>query len=591
MISAGHHDRQTRVLARLCSPLLILAATIVVLGCLLLLPLTVPIGAFYWDLFIYFDAANRIFSGQIPGVDFFTPVGPLGYWLFAAVDAIFPRGQPLLLVQWSTLIVTGPLIALVVADVDKRSRGTALALLLPFLVFQILPINVTEYYYFPSVDGFGIYNRQIAEILYVLCAALLFVTARRTLFLTVTGTMLALFLIKITGFIGGGLICVVALSARRVDIKLSLLVAAIFLAVLAVLQLWLGIITAYLDDILALLFLNEGDLLQRFLQAASIHFRVFGPLCLLILALFVMDFRGLGRRAKAVSQTPNATSLAGLADQPLIWVAATAFAALFVEAQNTGGQGFIFVWPALLMTWQRRGTLNAARTALLATLIAASTLPYLTEVVARGARAFIGQIKYERLANTHLGTLGAVTQRPEIMQHARVMKAIYTTDPKTYEAIAKAGELPSYTLYNEPDFQLTWLMSVDEAVGAIKALEAEKQIHFNTIMSLNFTNPFPWLLDRQAPRLIAIGADPTRAVPNPDASVLASVRATDLILYPLCPITAANRLLRDLYAPALTNETKISLSPCWDAYLSPQIAASLKMSGGDAPSPRPAVSN
>lgn len=37
----------------------------------------------YWDLYIYFDTANRIFNEQVPNVDFFTPVGPLGYWLFA----------------------------------------------------------------------------------------------------------------------------------------------------------------------------------------------------------------------------------------------------------------------------------------------------------------------------------------------------------------------------------------------------------------------------------------------------------------------------------------------------------------------------
>lgn len=47
----------------------------------LALPLHAPIGAMYWDSFLYLDAANRIGQGQVPNVDFFTPVGPLEYYL------------------------------------------------------------------------------------------------------------------------------------------------------------------------------------------------------------------------------------------------------------------------------------------------------------------------------------------------------------------------------------------------------------------------------------------------------------------------------------------------------------------------------
>ena len=63
-------------------------------------------------------------------------------------------------------------------------------------------------------------------------------------------------------------------------------------------------------------------------------------------------------------------------------------------------------------------------------------------------------------------------------------------------------------------------MAASEAVEAIKAYEAANGVRFETIMSLNFVNPFPWLLDRHAPRRIAIGADPYRAVPDPDEAIL-----------------------------------------------------------------------
>ena len=568
----------------------ILAVVCAALACLLLLPLTLPIGAFYWDLFVYFDAANRIFSGQVPGVDFFTPVGPLGYWLFSLVERVFPNGQPLLIAQWSLLLVTGPMIALTVHDVDKRSRGLALALLLPFLVFQILPINVTSFYSYPSVDGFGIYNRQITEILYVLAAALAFARSRRTLLAVIVGTMLSLFLVKVTGFLAGGLLCIVALTARRIDLRLSFFAALAFVAVIAVLELWLGVVSAYVGDIVALLSVNEGSLLPRFLQAASIHFTVFAPLVLLMLMLLVLDGRDISDRAKALASSPGQATLAALVDRPLVWIAAATFGALFVETQNTGGQGFIFVWPMLLMAWVRRGRLEGLRLGLLGVLIAAASLPYLTEVTSRAARALVGQFKYENLQTEHLGQLGQVNQRSEIMHHAQVMKTIYEAHPDTFEDIAKAGELPNFTLYTEPDFQLAWLMAVDEAVGAIRALEAGHDVSFKTIMSLNFVNPFPWLLDREAPHGIAIGADPFRAVPNPGEAILASVEATDLVLYPRCPITDANRTLRDLYAPALAGFATIRLSPCWDAYVSKAIAAKLGETSAEGLPLRPAAS-
>ena len=68
----------------LLRPPAILALAVAIAAILLSLPLRVPIGAMYWDLVVYFDAANRIFTGQVPTVDFFAPVGPLGYYLFAA---------------------------------------------------------------------------------------------------------------------------------------------------------------------------------------------------------------------------------------------------------------------------------------------------------------------------------------------------------------------------------------------------------------------------------------------------------------------------------------------------------------------------
>ncbi len=110
-----------------------------------------PIGPMYWDHFIYLDAAQRIANGQMPAVDFFAPVGPLGYYLYWLAATLFPHGQPLLVASWSLLIVTAPLMALVTLDVSRRAPGLALALVLPFLLFSALPFTTGDFYPFPGL--------------------------------------------------------------------------------------------------------------------------------------------------------------------------------------------------------------------------------------------------------------------------------------------------------------------------------------------------------------------------------------------------------------------------------------------------------
>ena len=93
------HDRARAALAR--RPLIILALVVACMPLALMTTVTMPIGPMYWDHYIYLDAANRIFDGQIPSVDFFAPVGGLGYYLFAGWLYLFPNGHPLLLSSWS----------------------------------------------------------------------------------------------------------------------------------------------------------------------------------------------------------------------------------------------------------------------------------------------------------------------------------------------------------------------------------------------------------------------------------------------------------------------------------------------------------
>ncbi|TQI74840.1 hypothetical protein FHT98_2607 [Bosea sp. AK1] len=547
-------------------PLVLLGAAVVICALLLTVPLTLPLGPMYWDLVLYLDAANRIGDGQVPLIDFIAPVGPLGYWLFAGFDALFPRAHPLLTAQWCLFAVTAPAMAVILHTVGRQSRARAMALLLPYLAFQILPINVEHYSFFPGTDGFGIYNRHVSIVLYVLVCGLLFLRGP-ALAAIIGWTLITLFMIKITGFLAGGLVTAFALAAGRIGLRLALTVAAAAGLVLIGFELATGLVSAYLGSILALIAINAGGILPRFVQAASLHLDIVGAGAALVLALLWLDRRDIADTALALRRQPSVASFIRLLDRDVAWLAVVLAAGLFFETQNTGGQAFIFIWPVLLMILSR--WLGSGRRGALVVcgLVAATAIPPAETVLQRGARALMAQAGYAALPNQHLGRLGQVSQHADVMNRASAMLDIYAAHPATFREFTAREMLPSPQLYSELDFQASWLMAVDEGVAAILAHEQASGRRFETIMSLNFVNPFPAVMGRSAPRGIAIGADPFRAVPKPDDAEITLAREADLVLYPLCPVTVANEALRKIYAPVLTGRREIALGRCWKGYV------------------------
>jgi len=575
MTIASQTHRQGRAFGLAFGPQVLLALAVAAAALLLLAPMTVPIGPMYWDVFIYFDAANRIFDGQIPAVDFFAPVGPLGYYLFAGGIALFPEAQPLLLSQWSLLVVTAPLMALVLADVGQRSRGIAFALLVPFLIFALLPFNNREFYPYPGSDGFGIYNRQVTQVMYLLVASLLFVKGRAFLVTLVTGCMLALFTIKITGFIAGGLICLYAFAAGRLAFRQAVAAAMAFLAVLGVLELATGMVSAYVRDILALVADNTDALAPRMVQAVSLTFGVVAPAGALVLLLLWQERSKMARLWR--ESASRVAAFSAILDRPALWLGAVVFAGIFFEAQNTGSQAMIMVWPVLLVIFMKLPAMlsSPARAIAIAALAAACCLPLVVNTTERAARAYAGAIKNVTLEHDRLKTLGAINMRPEIADRADTMMAVYATEKDYAARIVASGHLPSPMLYQDFDFQIIHLRAIGDAVAALEDLEARSGVRFETMMNVNFVNPFPWLMDRSAPRRISIGADPSRTVPPPDEQALAAVREVDIALMPTCPLTTANAHLLDIYGESLAQHQLIELTPCFDALVHPRLAGQL----------------
>ncbi|MGE6783034.1 hypothetical protein ACQKGL_10985 [Ensifer adhaerens] len=552
------------------SPLLLLFLTLGVLAVLLSFTIPQPIGPMFWDHYLYLDAANRIRDGQIPSVDFFTPVGALGYYLFTGLQGIFPNGQPLLLASWCLLLVSAPLIALVVVDVQKRSGSLAYAILLPFLMFSVLPFNTGDFYPYPGSDGFGIYNRQVCQLLYVLAAALVHVRGRRLLVAAVAGAMAALFFVKITGAVAGTLLCLMALASGRLPFRSAVAAGLLVVAILAIVEVAFGGVSAYLADILALLSVNDGSLLPRLLQAASLNAGLLIPAGLLCLVLFGTHLSSFAQSLSQLGKGPSLAAVGRVFDQPFFWLAAFVLAGIVFESQNTGSQAFIFLIPLLLklaideVAAARRRTVAIA----VAILALAAALPPATAVAQKSARAWIGAVNNVPLENRNLKTMGAVNVRPILALRAERLRTLYETHRPAFDAFAKAGELPSFLLYSDFDFQAGWLMNVDEAVDALRAYETRNDVRFGTIFNIDFTNPFPWLLDRSAPQHVAIGADPFRAIPPPDESVRAALSAVDIALVPTCPVTNVNQTLLSLYLPSLkTGHSRITLTGCYDAFI------------------------
>ena len=189
---------------------------------LTIIPIQLPVGGYYWDVYFYPDAAWRIANGQIPHVDFFAPAGALAYYSYALLERIFPNGHFVLLSQWSLLLVTLPMMMWINAGIAPRNRMLALAIILPFVFFSFVPLNSKEIYANAGVDGYGMYNRHSCILLYVLVTTILFVPRGLKPALLAGLILTAVFFTKITGaVIAMGIIAHAVLAGRLSFLQLA----------------------------------------------------------------------------------------------------------------------------------------------------------------------------------------------------------------------------------------------------------------------------------------------------------------------------------------------------------------------------------
>ncbi|MEM5474122.1 hypothetical protein WNZ14_20530 [Hoeflea sp. AS60] len=545
-------------------PVLIVFA--LVLFALQTLPLVLPIGPMNWDVLIYYDAIGRIAQGQWPSVDFFAPVGPLEYFLAAFSNWLFPNAQPVLLTQWIWLPITVPVMALILWDTAHGGRGRlAFWLLLPWMLFTLLPYNVVGFYPYPGTDAFGIYNRHGAHLIYLLAVTVLFVRGPVIQTVLLCVLVLALAFCKITAFLAAGPILLFGLVLGRIRLITAIITALVCVGATGIAELTTGMVVPYVQDIIVLASDNSGALLPRFLTAASLHFNVLGAGGVLAIVLLVAAISG----HSAAGGRTEGNRIARMIDADWFWVGLLLLCGLFYETQNTGSQAFLLVWPALLVILSRPKAAYGRYGAAILVLIGFTVVPNVSTVLHKAARAMATAPGYIELDAPDLGPLGRFSAKDVFVEQAERMRGIYIADRDTYQAIAETEALPSFLLFSDPDYQYLLLKEMQAVTVAIKRLERKNRRRFERVFDLDFANPFPYILNKKGAEYVAIGADPSRALPALDAKTRDAVAQTDLVLMPTCPVHHARKELLEHYASALTEHELITLTPCYDAFILP----------------------
>ena len=175
--------------------------------------------------------------------------------------------------------------------------------------------------------------------------------------------------------------------------------------------------------------------------------------------------------------------------------------------------------------------------------------------------AMIGRLPLATLRILDLAR--ALAAKPDVLRHSRGMLAHYAMARTSYEQLAKRGILPSYILFSEMDFQVSWMLSVQEAAEALLVYERLNNRRFERIVTLDFVDPLPIMLGRTPLLDMSIGNDPTRTLMKLNVRADAEIRRADAILLPKCPPTDARNAIASAYDFALEGRRVVALTPCF----------------------------
>jgi hypothetical protein len=541
-------------------------AQIVGFGCaalLLMLPVWPMVGIYNWDVVFWLDTAHRIDYGQIPHVDYFAPFGPLpqyGLWL---MQKIFPSAHPILAAQLFFALFGLPLLALVLADVQSRLQSAILAG--AFIALLLLPAN-----FFMSVFNFGfdigIYNRQAGLLLYLLLAGIWWCRSPTRLIIVVSCTLLGLLFTKITAFGGAIPLVLYASITGRIRTRDLLAVTLVIAFVVLGLEITTGIVSAYLRDIARMIELatsssdKRSDAMNRLASTLYYSFDTLLPVGLLVVAALVRD-RHIFAKARALAHNGRIAALRGIAQLDGIEMGVLLVVAILIESQNQGSQEFAFLIPAVLWVMVRPTSRDVAARA---TVFLAAAFMLIIAVKATH-RAFLITSHADRFPRLEAGLEPFhISAKPADVEFADAKLAFYSAQQNAYAEFASRGQ--DLASGNDEGFQLSYFVSVRNAILALGRWQTQYNKQLKSIATLDFVDPFPTLLNLRPVAGLGIVMDPYRAAGR-WTTMLRSLSSADGILVPLCPVSA----FRYQYAKMAKNELEsrhaITIDPCWTLYV------------------------
>ncbi len=512
----------------------------------------IPYGRAIWDFLFVLDGAYRVSLGQVPHVDFASPVGSLVLYLTFAAETLFAGGNAFVglhVLMWLLLLPAVHALAPRFGGIGGFLAGFGLLALIVLLPMTLDSTHLSEISYFAS------YNRFATGLLFIAGLWLVLPKSRHD-WLLLAYVLLLLFFLKITAAVVMAGIVVAAVVLGRCSLRCAAKAFAAFLVALLVVQATTGLVLAYLADVARMSALNQHGAVYALFFAG---FRNWLPLAMAAglagAALFAV--------AKEVgfARLWSPAAMRALLRQEAFAVDATLLmaAALLAESQNTGGLGLVsaaalFFHPA---AWGARKTVTAL-------LLGALCFPVFDIAVKRPLTALTRE--REVAPEQAVAELIPGTRVPLSTYEGSKLFARIATEwlPLARQVEAARFFLTPDPTTNAPAVQLAWATSAVEAAHAFEQHGyRDRATHYAT---LAFADPFARLLDLTPATGVALVMHTGRTVPTFSLDqARAYLASADGVFVGTCDMSGG--AVQPVFQSVLQSDfERLPLNGCWDFY-------------------------
>jgi hypothetical protein len=514
---------------------------------------TIPYGRAIWDFVFVLDGAYRISLGQVPHVDFASPIGALTLYLTYAAQTLFAGGNAFVglhVLMWLLLLP-------VMAALAPRFAGNAafLAALGLLALIVLLPMTLDSTH-LSEISYFASYNRFATGLLFLTGLWLVLPKSRHD-WLLLAYVLLLLFFLKITAAAVAVGILLAAVVLGRCGVRCVVAAVVSFAIGLVAVQAANGLVLAYFADVASMSALNRGGAVYALFFAG---FRNWLPLAItagLAIAATAAAARSSGRiRPRFLAAVGILLHQEAFAVDAVLLVAA----ALFAESQNTGGLGLIaaaalFFHPA---AW-------GARKLATALLLGALCFPVFDIAVKRPLTALTREREpapEQAVAELIPGTRVPLSTYEGSRLFARIA-AEWLPLARQVEA-ARFFLTPDPTT-NAPAAQLAWATSAVEAAHVFD--QRGYRSRANRYATLAFADPFSRLLHVAPATGVALVMHTGRTIPTFSADrARAYLASADGVFVGTCDVS--DGALQPVFRSVLQSDfEQLPLTNCWDFYV------------------------